>query len=32
MKLWEKGIIKKESREHKDELNNLLFKEKVYFI
>lgn len=32
MRLWEKGIIKKESREHKDELNNLLFKEKVYFI
>lgn len=31
-KLWEKGIVKKESREYKDELNNLLFREKVYFI
>ncbi|MCY6370476.1 nucleotidyltransferase domain-containing protein [Clostridium ganghwense] len=31
-KLWEKKIIKKESREYKDDSNNTLFKEKVYFI
>jgi predicted nucleotidyltransferase len=31
-KLWEKDIIKKESREHKDNFDKMLFKEKVYFI
>lgn len=31
-KLWEKGIVKKESREYKDQYNNLLFKERVYFV
>lgn len=31
-KLWERNIVKRESREHKDASNNMLFKEKVYFI
>lgn len=31
-KLVENNLIKKESRDYKDDFNNLLFKEKVYFI
>ncbi|MCY6483597.1 nucleotidyltransferase domain-containing protein [Clostridium aestuarii] len=30
--LWNRGIIKRGSREYKDGFNNTLFKEKVYFI
>lgn len=31
-KLFEKKIIKKDGREYRDDSNNMLFKEKVYFI
>lgn len=31
-KLWEKGIVKKQSRELKDDSNNIICKEKVYYI